>query len=148
MDHGIVTKTPDSLKKGDAYIHVVYDIARTGMLEQYYTLYRQTTSAVVGVMRKQSYCFVQNLSHDKSKAIKKAKSITKHHSFVIYETPKKEHETLEAFGLAWKKGKKAYYAKPSAAFWDLWKKEKETIKQAGFWVSKGEKGFMVFFKAV
>ena len=62
--------------------------------------------------------------------------------------------TLQAFGLKWIAGTKAWYAKPDEAFWQLWRKNKERIKKQGFFVTRAKgkwldmygKGFVVFFK--
>ena len=51
---------------------------------------------------------------------------------------------LKSFGLDWKVGPRAWYAKATKQFWEEWERNKEQIKAAGFWVAKGNMGYYVY----
>lgn len=148
MDYGRVKKIPKKLQTGDYYICKQYDVGRTGELGQYYTLYCRTWISLVGYWSRFSWRYIKNLSLEKEAALAEARKISGEFNLDFNESPQAEIVRFEAFGLQWKKGKKAMYAMPNYNFWDGWKKNKEEIKKAGFWVSRGRDGFMVFFKGV
>lgn len=151
-DYGWVKEIPKNLKKGDYFLHETYYVSRTGNKEQYYTFYREFTASLVGYWYHRFFSFIQNLSHDKEIAMKKAYEYTQKNviqsNIFFRELPKKEYIKFEAFNLDWKEGKKAFYAIPNQNFWKLWKEDKDKIKKQGFWISKNKRNnqFYVFFK--
>jgi hypothetical protein len=153
MDYGIVSKIPDSFVGGeDSCIVVLLQVARTGELRQYYTLYEDKL-IINPVFTRAIYQYIKNSSFDKEKAMKEAKARVAQYSnnkidIEFVESPQMEIDHLDAFGFKWKRGKKAFYAYPTKEFWEIWKTDKDKIKQAGFWVSKDKRSdqFCVFFK--
>lgn len=125
---------------------VNYEVARTGKLQQYYTLYRHSCCTMPGVFSHESYCYIRNLSHDLDEAIKKAEKIAGKAKTVEYvESPKAEYDNFTAFGLKWKNGHNCYFSYPNNDFWAIWRDNKEMLKKVGFWVSKSRNGeFMAF----
>lgn len=127
------------------YHNINYEVARTGKLQQYYTLYRYVSCGVVGMWARDKYRYVKNLSLDLKQALAEAEKIAGKVATVDYvEEPKKEYDEFTAFGLTWKNGKDCYFSYPDNDFWAIWRDNKETLKQMGFWVSKKGEDFMVF----
>lgn len=153
MDYGFVNQTPEDLKKGDNYMTQRFEVARTGDKQQFYTLYRELFVCTVGYFARHTYQFIQNLSLDKDDAMKKATEIANRynspHTYIdLVTSPRPLFDRLDAFGLNWRAGRKAYYAEVDSDFWALWKKDKDEIKSKGFWINKSDRDgkFYIFRK--
>lgn len=67
MNHGLLTKSPDNLQKGDYYMVEHFDVARTGEKQQFYTLYREFTACLVGYWHHHIYQYKKNLRTNKGR---------------------------------------------------------------------------------
>lgn len=129
----------------DYYQDEYYEVARTGKLQQYYTLYHHINCGIPGFWNQNTYRYVKNLSYDLDKALIEAKRIAGDGIAVEHvESPQAEYDRFSAFNLKWLNGKNCYYAFPNQDFWDAWRANKKLLKDVGFWVSRSAKGFMVF----
>lgn len=124
-----------------------YEVARTGKLQQFYTLYRIEERGIEGFYNSESCVFIKNLAHDIDSAIIEAKKIAVHSDIEIVESHKEEYQNFNAFNLQWKNGKGCFFAEANSDFWAIWRDNKEILKTIGFWVSKNKNDdFMVFCK--
>ena len=119
-----------------------HEVYRTGRKRQFYTLYSCLTGPY-GFIR---VCIIPNLSFDHNSAIEKAKKYCGNAEIRTDKEARPVFETLEAFEMKWKKGKKCFYGIPNQKFWSEWKENKPEIKKAGFWVSKCNDGTFLVFK--
>jgi len=132
----------------------VLHVCRTGVKEQFYTLYLE------GFLKKKLYTkrfcyFQQNLAHSLTDALDKA---TNRFNQLVddgnwdsveveyHETPRMKYDKMEAFGAEFKTAKsgKVMWARANSAFWDFWREDKQAVKDAGFWVKKMDSGWMIF----
>ena len=128
--------------------YIQYEIARTGKLEQYYTLYREVRVFGEGYSFS-SYGYVKNLSITEEGALSSFRSDYPDAHFTLIDSPKKDYADLEAFGLIWEKTPKGFITVPDRDFWALWRREKSLLKEIGFSVFKKDSGqFVLFFKFV
>lgn len=127
----------------------VYEIARTGKLEQYYTLYEEFSVIGEGTSFSRR-SFIQNLSLTEVDAMSKAKILGIKKGVTWYDlidSPRKEYCQLSLFDLQWKKTEKGFIATPDADFWNVYKAHKTALKEIGLSVFKDNNSqFKVFFK--
>lgn len=124
-------------------ISTSYEIARTGKLQQYYTLYKETSVSSESC-NFSSYSYVKNLAINEKRAIE---SFDKdfNGNMRIVESPQREYANLEAFDLKWKRTEKGFVTDPNKDFWALWRAEKSILKEIGFRVFKSDSGFFILF---
>ncbi len=132
-----------------------FEIARSGKLCAYYTLYAEKTITSEHFNLHTRF-FIQNLSMEEDAAWKKGVAIKNKYesaneelktSIDIFDSPKREYCDLRAFGIPWTKTQHGFCGCPDSAFWDIWKKHKSILKDAGFSVFRGHNGeFVAFFR--
>lgn len=125
-----------------------FEIARTGKLRQYYTLY-QEISATGSSYHFSSYSYIKNLSIKEDLAIQSFNQSFPGESYTLVESPQREYANLTAFDLTWKKTPRGFVTDPDSNFWSIWRLEKSLLKEIGFRVFKQDSGqFVLFFKYV
>ncbi|MFW6247208.1 MAG: hypothetical protein ACOC22_03505 [bacterium] len=136
-------------------VHRLFQIAKTGNLNVYYTLYITHTVTRNNYTRT-SVNFIKNLSEDLDEARKKvtveynlSDDEIQHDIDIIEGTPAIK-TTVKLYNMEFQQIKKnLWVADPSPEFWSRWKTEKQEIKDMGFWLYKSPdsfQGWSVFHK--
>lgn len=133
-----------------------YEIARTGDLQQQYTLflYQTVVGGGFGFFQRQYY---QNVGATEEKAITTSEKITgckvgeqvKKGNTIMFldliDSPREIYQTVKCFNLHWKNTTKGYTTEPDSEFWNIWKMKKDCLKELGFRCFKADSGkFLVF----
>lgn len=134
----------------------VFHVCRTGVKEQFYTLYIESqTTWPHGA--KSYYCqFIQNLSQNLDDAVVKAQKmiqeqgIQDYTKIEVWDSPRPIYTRYESFGVEFKMSKKrtVWYAHAQEAFWEEWRTRKAEIKEAGYWVNRSDDGTWLVFKRI
>ena len=134
----------------------IFHVCRTGVKEQFYTLYVESQTAWPCGARSHYSQFVQNLSKNLDDAVVKAqnmiqdKGIQAITTIEVHDSPRPIYTKYEVFGVEFKMAKRrnVWYAHAKEEFWEEWRTRKAEIKEAGYWVKRSDDGTWLVFKRI